>query len=91
MTPKNKATILLVEDEALVRMNTAEELRNRGFAVLEAADAPRAIALLEAGAPADLVFADLEAQVHFEIVSHGAILSYRAAASRQPPAVIVRL
>ena len=54
-----KATILLVEDEALVRMNTAEELRTRGFEVLEAADGAAAMALLKASPEIDLVFADL--------------------------------
>ena len=56
---KKQPTILLVEDEALVRMNTAEELRSRGFAVIEAANGTAALEILKSDEPPDLVFADL--------------------------------
>jgi PAS domain S-box-containing protein len=45
-------TILLVEDEELVRKLAAEVLRSRGFTVLSAASGPEAIALADANAPA---------------------------------------
>ena len=56
---RKQPTVLLVEDEALVRRNTAEDLRERGFGVVEAADGPQAIQALTAGPEPDLVFADL--------------------------------
>jgi CheY-like chemotaxis protein len=51
--------ILLVEDEVLIRLSTAELLRERGYQVLEAADAAEAIALLRSGHPLDLVISDV--------------------------------
>lgn len=39
-------TILVVEDEVLVRMLIADQLRNAGYSVIEAADADEALALL---------------------------------------------
>jgi CheY-like chemotaxis protein len=42
-----QATILLVEDEVLVRMSLAEQLRNAGYVVLEASNADEALDLLQ--------------------------------------------
>jgi two-component system, response regulator PdtaR len=42
-----RAVILIVEDEFLIRMATAEAIRDAGFEVVEAADADAAIAILE--------------------------------------------
>ena len=50
--------VLLVEDEPLVRMATAELLRDAGFEVTEAASAEAALALFEAGAAFDCVVTD---------------------------------
>ncbi len=52
-------TILVVEDEPLIRMMIAEALRNAGLAVLEAGSADEALSILEGGATVDLVFADV--------------------------------
>jgi len=41
--------VLLVEDDALIRMSTAEMLMDLGHDVLEAEDAEAALALLEGG------------------------------------------
>jgi DNA-binding NtrC family response regulator len=54
--PKN---ILFVEDEALVRMDMAEFLRDRGYRVHEAATAKDAIRALQAKFVIDLVFTDI--------------------------------
>ncbi|MDI6028603.1 response regulator [Corticibacterium sp. UT-5YL-CI-8] len=40
-------TVLLVEDEILIRMDVAGKLRNEGFEVLEAGNANEAIRILE--------------------------------------------
>ena len=51
--------LLLVEDDAIVRMSIADVLRDGGFAVLEASDAETALSLDKAGAQMDLVITDL--------------------------------
>jgi CheY-like chemotaxis protein len=52
-------TILVVEDEVLLRMPLAEYLRDAGFRVLEAASAEEAMAVLAADTPVDLIFTDI--------------------------------
>lgn len=42
-----KPTILIVEDEALIRLAAADMFEDAGFSVLEAGDAAEAIALIE--------------------------------------------
>jgi CheY-like chemotaxis protein len=42
-----QATILVVEDEVLVRMDLAEQLRSAGYVVLEASNADEALDLLQ--------------------------------------------
>lgn len=53
------ATILVVEDDILVRMAAADHLRDSGHRVLEAADAEEARSLLRASEPIALVFSDV--------------------------------
>jgi CheY-like chemotaxis protein len=53
------AHILLVEDEAVVRVLLADEFRNAGLEVIEAATADEAWSYLRAGGRADLVFSDV--------------------------------
>jgi DNA-binding response OmpR family regulator len=52
-------TILVAEDEILLRMPLAEYLRDAGFRVLEAANADEAMAVLGADARVDLAFTDI--------------------------------
>ena len=52
-------TILFVEDEALVRMDMAESLRECGYRVHEAANANEAVQALESKFAVDLVFTDI--------------------------------
>ena len=54
------ARILLVEDDVLVRLLIADELRMAGLTVIEAASADEALVYLGAGGHADLVFTDIE-------------------------------
>jgi two-component system, response regulator PdtaR len=56
---KEKPTILMVEDEAIVRMVTAEEFRVAGFRVIECASADEAMDLLLAGKRFDVLFTDV--------------------------------
>ena len=52
-------TVLVVEDEMLVRMPIAEHLRDCGYHVLEAGNASEAIAAMEGEDPVSLVFTDV--------------------------------
>src|SRR3569833_1697648 len=58
VTP-DRWTILLVEDEALIRLAVAEDLRGQGFQVIEAKDAADAITVLNA-TPISLLFTDVQ-------------------------------
>jgi CheY-like chemotaxis protein len=51
--------ILFVEDEALLRLVIADELREAGFEVIEAADGGSALDALKDGARIDLLFTDI--------------------------------
>ena len=53
------ARILVVEDEALIRVLIAEELRLEGFGVIEADRADDALTYIKAGEQVDLVFSDI--------------------------------
>jgi CheY-like chemotaxis protein len=52
-------TVLLAEDEVLLRMLLAEEMRAAGWTVVEAGTADEAWAYLRAGGAAELLFTDL--------------------------------
>jgi len=52
-------TILLVEDEELVRALATEALKSRGYRVLVAAGGPSALAYADSSAPIDLLISDV--------------------------------
>jgi len=52
--------ILVVEDEAFIRMVTSEFLRDEGFSVIEAENATAALAMLEGDQEVDLLFTDID-------------------------------
>ncbi|MES2034975.1 MAG: response regulator, partial [Pseudomonadota bacterium] len=54
-----RETVLLVEDEALVRAAAAEMITELGFAVIEAVDATAALLIIESGARVDVLFTDI--------------------------------
>lgn len=54
-----RPTVLLVEDEALLRLVIAEELRDAGFDVVEAGDGGEAMGVLSTEAAVDLLFTDI--------------------------------
>lgn len=58
MTPQ--ITVLVVEDETLVRMDISDQLQDFGFAVLEAANAAEAIDLLVAKSDIQVIFTDVD-------------------------------
>jgi CheY-like chemotaxis protein len=53
-------SILVVEDEVLIRLTVADHLRDCGFRVLEAANGDEARRIIEAGETIDLVFSDVQ-------------------------------
>jgi CheY-like chemotaxis protein len=53
-------TVLVVEDEVLVRFDTADMLREAGYIVLEAANADEAKSLLKTFPEIALVFSDIQ-------------------------------
>ncbi|MBK3735729.1 response regulator [Azospirillum brasilense] len=56
--PPRPATILLVEDEALVRMATATVLEHAGFRIMEASSGPDALDAFARDPEVDLVLTD---------------------------------
>lgn len=54
------STVLIVEDETLVRMYGSDLLEEAGFAVLEASDADEALAILDRQEGVSLVFSDVD-------------------------------
>jgi CheY-like chemotaxis protein len=53
-------TVLVVEDEALTRLDLAETLRSADYEVLEAGNAREALGYLQSGKPVDVVITDIE-------------------------------
>jgi CheY-like chemotaxis protein len=58
MTDVGRRVVLVVEDEALVRLNACDMLGAMGFEVVDAADGMEAIELLETRGDIDLIFSD---------------------------------
>ncbi len=57
---RERAVVLIVEDELLVRMDAVDMLRDAGFDVIEASNADEAIMILESGAAISVVFTDIQ-------------------------------
>ena len=56
----SRQVVLIVEDEALVRMTAVDMIEEAGFAILEATNADKAMLLLEARLNITVVFTDIE-------------------------------
>jgi CheY-like chemotaxis protein len=56
----NGVTVLVVEDEILLRMDIVQSLEDEGFRVFEAANADDAIAILTAQSEIRLMFTDID-------------------------------
>ncbi|RYE03933.1 MAG: response regulator [Sphingomonadales bacterium] len=57
--PQGPATILVVEDEFLVRMLICDELRYVPYTVIEAVTADEAVEFLKSGVQVDLILSDV--------------------------------
>jgi two-component system, response regulator PdtaR len=57
---RSPACVLVVEDEVLIRVLIAEDLRAEGLSVIEAATADQALSYFQAGLQVDLVLSDIE-------------------------------
>jgi CheY-like chemotaxis protein len=55
-----KSTVLVVEDEGIVRIDAAESLRDAGFEVVEAADAIEAMDAVESRDDIGVLFTDID-------------------------------
>ncbi len=56
----DSATVLVVEDEALLLFTIADDLRDAGFRVFEATNAPAAVKLLDTLGSIDALFTDID-------------------------------
>src|SRR5690242_747443 len=68
-----RATVLVVEDEALISEMVTEELEDQGFTVFVASNAADALRYIESGASIDALFTD----VHLPGGMSGAQLAQR--------------
>jgi len=60
LMPEPQSTVLLVEDEPLIRLFVAELLEDAGFKVVEAANATEALVLLGAGLEINVLLTDVD-------------------------------
>ena len=60
MEVKKPFVVLVVEDEALLRLNTASIVEEAGFIALEAETADKAVEILEARSDVDLLLTDVQ-------------------------------
>ena len=79
-----KPVVLVVEDEALLRMNAVDIIEDAGFEVVEASNADDAIAILEGRQDIRVVFTDIQIPGSMD----GLKLA-RAVRGRWPPIKIV--
>ena len=59
MTQCPQTVVLLVEDEPLILMSTAQLLEDEGFRVIEATDAEEALTAVEANSDISVLFTDI--------------------------------
>jgi CheY-like chemotaxis protein len=91
---RRKPTVLVVEDEVLVRLMICDELRERGFRVIEAVDADQAADVLDSSAEVDLIVSDIRmpgrldglALAHHVAANHSGLPMILASAAHWNPA-----
>lgn len=84
-TLQRAATVLLVDDEELVRLSTADTLRDLGYTVVEASSGAQALSALRAGLEADILVTDYL----MPGMSGGALVKEMRTAGYRLPALIV--
>ncbi|WID99305.1 response regulator [Bosea vestrisii] len=77
-------TVLVVEDELIIRMSTAAVIEDAGYVVIEASNADEAITLLETRPEIRVVFSDIEMPG-----SMNGLKLIHAVRQRWPPAVLI--
>lgn len=77
-------TVLVVEAEPMIRMNTIATIEDAGYVVLEASNADDAIALLETRPEIRVVFSDIEMPGSMD-----GLRLIHAVRKRWPPAVLI--
>jgi CheY-like chemotaxis protein len=77
-------TVLVVEDEALIRSHLAEMLEDQGCKTYQAADAAQAIAIMEGNSEITVVFTDIQMPGTMD-----GIALARYVRKRWPPTIIV--
>ncbi len=65
-SPQAKPVILVVDDEAIVRINATDMLEDAGFATLEAASAEDALSLLASHPEVTVLFTDINMPGRFD-------------------------
>ncbi len=55
-----RISVLIVEDEVLIRMSMVDELEDAGFTVFEASNAEQAIEMLIANSAIEVMFTDID-------------------------------
>lgn len=53
-------TVLIAEDEAMLRLVAAETLRDAGFCVIEAGDGNEGLLIVQSGKPIDILISDIK-------------------------------
>ena len=56
---QDQATVLVVEDEVLIRLMIADALRSEGLAVIEASSGDEALSVLQSALPIQLLLTDI--------------------------------
>jgi CheY-like chemotaxis protein len=77
-------TVLVVEDEPIIRMTVASVIEEAGYAVLEAGDADEAVRLLERRPDIGVVFSDIEMPG-----SMNGLALVHAVRERWPPVILI--
>ena len=80
----SKPVVLVVEDEAIIRMNAVAMIEDAGLDVIEATNADEAIVLLETRPEISIVFTDIEMPGSMD----GLKLAH-AIRNRWPPVVLI--
>jgi two-component system, response regulator PdtaR len=82
---ENKTTVLVVEDEILIRLMVADALRAQGINVIEASNGDEALRVLQSSLPVELLLTDIRMPSALD----GLALAHAARATRPGLKLIV--